>query len=237
MTVAAVILASSPESALADAAGRPSVRRISEVAWAGGAVPIVVVCDERDGQVAAALTGSQAILAQPAPDEAGPVGQMARGMRVALGSVVETDAGLLWPAGMSWVDAETVTSLIQAHGMGRDRVLRPSWQDQPGWPVLFPISRLDALEALGTSRSPDELIADLEAAGVPVEALALGDPGATHAIDVAIDDLPVYEGPSEPAGRPPPEWGFPAADASDDDPLRGPALAPYPQAAEADEPR
>ncbi len=234
MTVAAVILASSPESALADAAGRPSVRRISEVAWAGGAVPIVVVCDERDGQVAAALTGSQAILAQPAPDEAGPVGQMARGMRVALDSVAETDAGLLWPARMSWVDAETVTSLIQAHGMGRDRILRPSWGDEPGWPVLFPVSRLDALEALGTTRMPDELIADLEAAGVVVETIDLGDPGTTHDRDVSLADVPAFEGPGAPVADPAPEWGAPAGDRDEDDPLQGPSLAPYSQAADPD---
>ena len=43
MTVAAVILAASPASALAVAAGQPSVRRIAELAWAGGALPIVVV--------------------------------------------------------------------------------------------------------------------------------------------------------------------------------------------------
>jgi len=38
MTVAAVILAASVDSALAEVAGRPSVRRIVESAWAGGAV-------------------------------------------------------------------------------------------------------------------------------------------------------------------------------------------------------
>ena len=37
MTVAAVILAASPESALADADGVPRVRRIVDSAWSGGA--------------------------------------------------------------------------------------------------------------------------------------------------------------------------------------------------------
>ena len=40
MTVAAVILFRDPSGALADAAGRPSVRRAVESAWAGGATPI-----------------------------------------------------------------------------------------------------------------------------------------------------------------------------------------------------
>ena len=43
MTVAAVILSASADGAVADADGLPSVRRIADVAWSGGAVPIVVV--------------------------------------------------------------------------------------------------------------------------------------------------------------------------------------------------
>ena len=39
MTVAAVILYRDPSGALADAAGRPAVRRAVESAWAGGATP------------------------------------------------------------------------------------------------------------------------------------------------------------------------------------------------------
>ena len=87
MTVAAVVLAASVESALQDAAGRPSVRRIVESAWAGGAVPIVVVSDDPDGAVARALDGSPARLIGPAPTESGPVGQIVRGMRQAIEQV------------------------------------------------------------------------------------------------------------------------------------------------------
>lgn len=230
MTVAAVILAASVESAVAEAAGRPAVRRISESAWAGGAVPIVVVSAERDGEVAAVLTGSQAVLAEPAPDEAGPVGQMLRGIAVARQTVADTDAALLWPAGMVWVDAETVTSLIQAHGLYSEEVLRPAWQGEPGWPVLIPLTLHDALEALGPGRMPNELIEDLEAAGVPIRLLELGDPGVTHGRETALGSLPAYEGPAQPVGGHPPEWGAAAADHPDDSPLQGPSLAPYEQA-------
>ena len=66
MTVAAVILYARPEGALADAAGRPAVRRAVESAWAGGATPIVVVSFDPDGAVAAALEGLIS--------EAGPTG-------------------------------------------------------------------------------------------------------------------------------------------------------------------
>ena len=114
MTVAAVILAASPESALADADGMPGVRRIADVAWSGGATPIVVVSFDPDGAVAAALAGAAVTLAEPAPPEHGPAAQMARGAEVALGEVGDTDAVLLWPARMTWVGPETVTSLIEA---------------------------------------------------------------------------------------------------------------------------
>ena len=42
MTVAAVVLAASPASALADADGTPGARRIVDIAWSGGATPVVV---------------------------------------------------------------------------------------------------------------------------------------------------------------------------------------------------
>lgn len=227
MTVAAVILAASVESAVAEAAGRPSVRRISESAWAGGAVPIVVVAPEREGAVAAALTGSEAILSEPAPIENGPVGQMLRGIAVATQRVADTDAALLWPAGMAWVDAETVTSLIQAHGLDPDPLLRPAWREEPGWPVLLPMAWQGKLEALSAARLPNELVGDLEAAGVPVRLLELGDPGVVHGRDTPLEALPAYEGPAQPVGGHPPEWGAPAADHPDDSPLQGPSLAPY----------
>ncbi len=227
MTVAAVILAATAESAVAEAAGRPAVRRITESAWAGGAVPIVVVSADPEGAVAAALTGSEAVLAEPAPDAAGPVGQMLRGMAVARQAVADTDAALLWPAGMVWVDAETVTSLIQAHGLDPDALLRPTWQGDPGWPVLLPMTLHGTLGGLDPGRMPDELVADLESAGVSMRLLELGDPGVTYGRDTPLESLPPYEGPSQPVGGHPPEWGASAADHSDDSPLAGPALAPY----------
>jgi hypothetical protein len=54
MTVAAVILSASADGAVADADGLPSVRRIADAAWSGGAVPIVVVSFDPSGGVATA---------------------------------------------------------------------------------------------------------------------------------------------------------------------------------------
>jgi GT2 family glycosyltransferase len=88
--------------------------------------------------VTAALAGSEAIHAAPAPVEDGPRGQMVRGAEVALGEVHETTAVLIWPARMTWVGPETITSLIEAHGTDEEALLRPAWHDDPGWPVLLP---------------------------------------------------------------------------------------------------
>jgi CTP:molybdopterin cytidylyltransferase MocA len=233
MTVAAVIVfARGSDGALADAAGRPAARRMVETAWAGGATPIVVVCADPLGTVAAALAGSTAVLAEPAPDEHGPVGQIVRGINVARERVTETDAAIVWPGRMAWVDAETVTSLIEASGAHPGALLRPRYEGAIGWPALIPLEPLGTLAGLGAQRKPDELLGDLMASGVEFVAVDTGDPGT--AIDVAtpLDQLPAYDGPPQPVAGAAPEWGSAAADLPDDAPLEGPALAPYGQAAE-----
>jgi CTP:molybdopterin cytidylyltransferase MocA len=227
VTVAAVILAASPDSALADADGMPAVVRIADAAWAGGATPIIVVSFDPDGAVAAALAGAPVTLAEPAPAEHGPAAQMARGADVALSEVVETDAFLVWPARMTWVGPETVTSLIETHGTVDGALLRPTWEGDPGWPVLLPAGQLDRLRAVAADRMPQDVLADLLAAGSEQRLVELGDPG------VAIDgrtpraDLPPYIGPTDPPAGHVHEWGAQAADDADDGPLEGPALAPY----------
>lgn len=227
MTVAAVILAASPDGAVADADGLPSVRRIADVAWSGGAVPIVVVSFDPAGDVAAALPGAPVTLAEPAPAEHGPKGQMVRGIEVALGEVRDVTAALLWPARMVWVGPETVTSLIEAHGIAVGDLLRPDFEGEPGWPVLLPTSAFDALRAVAPDRMPPFVIDDIVASGVADRHLALGDPGVTHDRDTPRADLPPYVGPTEPPAGHVHEWGAQIADAADDAPLEGPSLAPY----------
>ena len=198
VTVAAVILYHDIEGALADAAGRQSVRRAVESAWAGGATPIVVVSFDREGQVAAALTGSPAVLAEPAPAEHGPVGQMVRGITVAQEQVTETEAAIVWPGRMAWVDAETVTSLIEAYGAQRGSVLRPVYQDEPGWPVLVPVEYVEALQALGPALMPDVLMNEFFAQAPQSATVDTGDPGTVHDISTHMDALPEFEGPPQP---------------------------------------
>jgi hypothetical protein len=217
MTVAAVILAARPAGALREVEGVPNARRLVDTAWAGGAMPIVVVSADPDGAVARVLAGSTALLADPAAEEEGPVGQVCRGIDLARAEVAGTAAALVWPARMGWVDAETVTSLIEAHGADPTAVLRPAFRSETGWPVLVPIVHLETLRALDAGLMPGPLVEALTAA-VGGRFVDLGDPGTVHDLDTARAELPPFEAPPEPASALHHEWGSPAAAGPDESP-------------------
>lgn len=228
MTVAAVVLAASPVSALEAADGLPSVRRIADIAWSGGAIPIVVVAHDPDGEVAAALAGAAVVLAEPVPRAHGTAAQMVRGAEVAVAAVRETTAILLWPARYTWVGPETVTSMIEAHGIEPDVVLRPSHGDAAGWPVLVPVVHLDRLRAVGPERDAAGAIAALVGQGLVDRRLALGDPGVARDRSTPRADLPPYDGPPVPPPERAHEWGAAVADEPEDAPLPPPTRVPYP---------
>jgi CTP:molybdopterin cytidylyltransferase MocA len=207
VTVGAVIVPDGVAEALADATGRSAVRRIVDSAWAGGAMPIVVVAADPDGRIAATLEGSPAVLVEPG--RASGVATYRIGVESGIGSVSETSAMLLWPGRMTWADPETVTSLIEAHGRSPAMLTRPRRAGQAGWPVLMPNDQA-ALLLAGPGGSIDEAVDGVEAA-----TLELGDPGSVLGHEVPIDELPDYAGPPEPVGGPPPEWGAAAADRAD----------------------
>lgn len=234
MTVAAVILAATPESALADADGQPRVRRIADAAWSGGAIPIVVVAPDPNGDVARALAGAPVTLAEPAPPERGPAAQIQRGISVALEEVSRTTGALIWPARCAWVGPETATSLIEAHGSDPGSLLRPAYRAEAGWPVLLPTALADRLATVRPERMPDDIVEDLVAGAVALRLVDLGDPGVTHDVATPRADLPAYEGPSREAVGHTHEWGAAAADRLEDSPLEGPALAPFDRAAGTD---
>lgn len=228
MTVAAVILAAPAESALADAAGVPRVRRIADAAWSGGALPIIVlVAPDPEGTVAAALSGAPVTLAAPAPMEGGPVAHIVRGMEIAADEVKGTTAALIWPARLCWVGPETITSLVEAHGPYPRALLRPTFHGKSGWPVLLPLDALDALRELPATATPGVLLDLLVAAGaVATREIDLGDPGTVIDGATARADLPPYEGPAEPTGGH--EWGAALASMPDDAPLERPTRAGEP---------
>jgi hypothetical protein len=131
---------------------------------------------------------------------------------------------------MAWVDPETVTSLIEAHGVHPDLVIRPLTDGRPGWPVLVPLGLLGSEEQpVGRAAGDGSLGQDapapedaLEAPPVGPDALAsslsleVGDPGAVLDLAHPLDALPPFAGPPEPAGGPPPEWGAAAAERADE---------------------
>jgi len=228
MTVAAVILGTTPESALADADGTPGVRRVADAAWSGGATPVVACSFDPQGSVAAALSNAEVTLVDPVDGSLGTVGQIVNGIEAAQRLVAGTEAALVWPARLTWVDAGTVTTLIAAHGEDRVTVTRPAWRGTAGWPTLVPVRHLDALRGLAADRMPDQLLADLEAAGLPFRIVETGDPGVTHDVSTPRADLPPYDGPPEPADAHAHEWGAAAAEQPDDAPLEGPGRLPAP---------
>ena len=225
MTVAAVILAASAEAALADAGGVPRVRRIADAAWAGGAMPVVVVAPDPGGTVAAALAGAEVTLAAPVGPDRGPVGQIARGIDIAAAMVTGTTGVLIWPARLCWIGPETVTSLVEAHGPYPGFLLRPEYEGDAGWPALLPLEALAAFREQAPTAMPDELLAGMIEAGLAMHGIDLGDPGTVIDGETRREDLPPYLGPADPTGGQSNDWGAPVAGTSDDVPVAGPALA------------
>lgn len=207
MTVAAIVLSSTTEEALAPTLGQPRARRLVDIAWAGGALPVIVLAPDAAGDVARALIGSEAVHGLPSP-EPGPAPQMARGIDLAIREVRETSAVLLWPASMPWVGPETVTSLIESHGVEPLVLLRPAWQDQPGWPVLLPVAHAPMLDAMPAPASGTAAeVVDALAAALPARLLDLGDPGTVFDADTPPASLPAYVGPVDPPAGHTHEWG------------------------------
>ncbi len=213
---------------MADADGLPRIRREADSAWAGGATPIVAVVHDPEGAIATALTGAPVILAEPAPVVGGPIGQLTRGIEVALDQVRETSAALFWPARMAWVGPETVTSLVEAHGGRPGHLIRPAYRGEVGWPALIPLAALDLLTGVPSERMPNEILDDLAGAGLPLEVLELGDPGSVIDGETARGDLPPYDGPPEPPSDHVHEWGAAIADLPEESLGAAPTRVPYP---------
>ena len=228
-----MILSSTAEGARADTLGQPRVRRLVDIAWSGGALPVVVVAPDPDGAVASTLVGTEAVYGSPAPREAVPDGQMLQGAELARQEIGDITAVLLWPGRMAWVGPESITSIIEAHGVDPSSMLRPGWHGEAGWPVLLPMTSLDHLRAVAPDRMPPDVI-DEVASYVPTRVVEVGDPGVTIDVETSFGDLPPYEGPPDPPGGHRHELGDDIArrGVDEDVPGEGRGLAPYPQAAD-----
>ena len=206
MTVAAVVLAPDIATALADADGLPALRRVVQSAWAGGALPIVVVSHSgpEGDSLAAALEGLPATLHQP---KNVPPGSrwFGGGLELARDQVRETEAALLWPARFAWIDPETVTSTIEAHGAAPETIVRAAYRDEPGFPILVPAD-LGARFLAELELHAFQLVEALVAGGAALRTIELGDPGIVMDVATPRNRLPEYQGPPEPAAGPAPDW-------------------------------
>lgn len=206
MTVAAVIVVPSSSIAQADAEGLPGLRRIVQAAWAGGAMPVVVVA--RPGPAAEPLRSlldglpASLILPEGVPQGSGLFGA---GFAAALSQVRETAAALLWPCPYAWVDPETVTSLIEAHGATPDMIVQASFHGRMGVPILVPAAHVARFQGEPRMHAFD-LVDLLVFEGSPLRSIELGDPGIVNDVTVPRSKLPPYQGPPEPASGMPPEW-------------------------------
>ena len=214
MTVAAIVLVPDMAVALSDADGEPAIRRVAHAAWSGGAFPIVIVTDDGEGKVADAVAGLPATLSRPGPDEPRGVAWLVHGLRAAGAAVTETTAGFLWPARCAWVDPETITSMVEAHGSAAGQIIRPAWQGQQGFPILVPVTLIDAL--VGRLHLHGyEAVEKMIAAGAPHQILDLGDPGIVFDLATPRSALPQYQGPPQPEAAAVQEWNAELAAAAE----------------------
>ena len=216
MTVAAVVLVRESRAALAPADGEPALRRLAQAAWAGGALPTVVIAGDGPDELRGAVADLGLTLTTPGANEPHGIAWFTHGIRTAVATVAETSAALLWPWRYVWVDPETVTSLVEAHGATPDSIIRAAYGGRPGFPILIPTSLIDRLASL-SGLGGEQAVEALAAAGVPVRVVELGDPGIVTDLSTPRGELPAYQGPPEPAGGPPPDWNSAlAAQASDE---------------------
>jgi molybdenum cofactor cytidylyltransferase len=200
MTVAAIVLVADVAAALADAGGEPAIRRIVQSAWAGGALPIVVVgrgAGDPAGPLAAAVADLPATLAEPAAAPGPGMPWFLCGLDAAAAAVTDTAAALLWPIRYPWVDPQTVTSLIEAHGAAGEAIIRAASSGQAGFPILFPVGLRDKLASTSAPHAP-EAIAEMAATGVTLTTLELGDPGIVNDAATPRSCQPAYQAPPRP---------------------------------------
>jgi CTP:molybdopterin cytidylyltransferase MocA len=171
------------------------------------------------------VTVAAVIFSASAEEAAAPVDGVARVRRVVDAAwsggampvvVVAPDPGGTLAGALAGSTADVVLPTPTDADPGPAAVLRPTWEGQPGWPVLVPLAVLDSLRAMSPGLSPDRLLGVLEQAGVAVRLLDLGDPGATHDVATPRVALPAYAGPDQPVTGHPPDWGSDVAQALPD---------------------
>ena len=168
MTVAAVILAASPESALADADGSAAVRRIADAAWSGGATA------DRRGRARSRRIGRGRARGRTGharrarPQAGGPAAQIARGTRRRAGRDPRHRRGadLAGADDLGRAGDRHLTDRGARDRSGRRSSARPA-TGTPGWPVLLPLAAAARFDPSPPIAMPPDALDDLVPAGSP----------------------------------------------------------------------
>ena len=207
MTVAAVILSATAEGALADPgpAARPPARRHRVVRRRPADRRRVARSGRRRRRGPRRHRGG--------PRLPGPRRGRARSARWSAASswprprCATRPRSLIWPARMAWVGPETITSLIEAHGI--DPRTRPA-------AGLAGRARLAGARAARPPRRTARDRARPDAArrhrrprgrGPDAASSSWAIPGVTHDVDTPLGRAAGLRGPARPAGRPHPRMG------------------------------
>lgn len=139
--------------------GVPLVRRSAIVLLASNASPVVAVTGHRQGDIVEALTGLDIGALFNPSYLTGMANSVACG--VSHPPIAACDGVLVMLADMPGIATEHINSLMQAfQNSGGGTIVRASFDDKPGHPVLFPRALYDRLIRLSGDVGARELIAD-----------------------------------------------------------------------------
>lgn len=131
------------------------VGAVVEVAVEAGLDPVVVVVGHRAGEVRRALARTGARVVQNPDFRDGMATSLAAGIRALRSEGAVSGAAVLL-GDEPGVRAETIRAAVEAWRRGGAPVLRTTYRDRPGHPVLFARAAFPLLEGLRGDRGPAE---------------------------------------------------------------------------------
>ncbi|NTF34759.1 nucleotidyltransferase family protein [Rhizobium skierniewicense] len=163
---------------LAEFEGVPLVRRSAAVLLASSATPVVVVTGHRRGDVEQALTGLDIDTVFNLSYAAGMASSVACG--ISHPQIAKCDGFLLMLADMPDIMTDHIDSVVHAFRQsGGEAIVRASFRDKPGHPVLFPKALYKGLIELKGDIGARDLIVDSK---LPVVTIDIG-PAALADVD------------------------------------------------------
>ncbi|AIC29786.1 glycosyltransferase family 2 protein (plasmid) [Rhizobium etli bv. mimosae str. IE4771] len=167
-----------PHKLLAEFDGVPLVRRSAIVLLASNATPVVAVTGHRHGDVKQALAGLDIVTVFNRSYVTGMGSSVACG--VSHPQIAACDGVLVMLADMPGITTEHINRVVHAfHQSGGEAIVRASFGEKPGHPVVFPQVLYSRLIRLAGDVGARQLIADSK---LPVVMLDIG-PAALLDVD------------------------------------------------------